>query len=239
LKQVFQYSLILYLVFLYISCTKKTNKIQSSNHNNPYLGDTSIHFISQYGKIIEDSSTFKLLRCGLYINQFNEIAYKSHAATDGNIFYPEIGYTYTPIYLTTIYNANKKDIFGTNEAKMNTLIDTASFIKIGYEYFKDKNHIYYFFPMSDGGYFSLVNNVNYNTFVNLDSSLYAKDKNNCFYRNRKIKGADSKTFNVINTDEHSNIAFDKNNFYKGDDKLTKSEIKELELDSVRKTVHGY
>ncbi len=244
MKTVFKFVASLPVVFFFYNCNTKA-KQESKNIetgkpqiNSPYSGDTSIHFIHEYGKLHLDSSSFILFRCGLYFNQFGVLAFKSFGAVEAE-FYVGKGYTQTPIFLTTIYGANMKDTTGYHEEQMNKIIDTASFIKIGPEYFKDKNNIYLFTPMSDGGHFSLFKKADHNSFVCLDSTFYGKDKNHCFYRGRIIEGADPKTFKVLDAKKTYNNAFDKNYFYHGTEKLTKQEIKDQKLDAVRKAVFGF
>ncbi len=116
---------------------------------------------------------------------------------------------------------------------MNSVIDTSTFQIMGAYYFKDKNHIYDFSSMSDGGSININWNADVKTFRVLESGIHAKDKNYCYYRGRIIKGADLKTFKVLDTSYSFHTAYDKRNYYDREIKMSLEEIKESNLDSIR------
>ncbi|WP_314340336.1 DKNYY domain-containing protein [Leptotrichia wadei] len=83
-------------------------------------------------------------------------------------------------------------------------------------YFKDKNSIYY----EDSGNLHKIENADLKTFKDLDYN-FAKDKNNIYYKNKKLDGIDAASFEKI----EFNFIKDKNRLYKIDEDEEKNEIK--------------
>ena len=111
------------------------------------------------------SLNWKQLNCGLWLNKNGDIGFKTQrvVCSDGLIIVED-------------YNIR----FGFNEnPALKEIIDTASFIELGNTYFKDKNHIYHHYAMSDGGSFYIFEDADYQTFQIL-GDCYAKDKNHIF-----------------------------------------------------------
>jgi hypothetical protein len=64
-------------------------------------------------------------------------------------------------YLNVVYS----ETFGVNGIKeMKEVIDPATFKYMGNDYYRDKSNIYFFYIMEDGGTFSLVKDVDKNSF---------------------------------------------------------------------------
>jgi len=94
-------------------------------------------------------------------------------------------------------------------------------------YYRDKNHIYYYFQMMDGGTFFIVWKADPNSFKVLDSSYYGKDKQNVFCRGGLLEQADTKTFSVVSQPDkrvYSWTAKDKSHTYDGAD-IVNTEVK--------------
>jgi hypothetical protein len=102
--------------------------------------------------------------------------------------------------------------------KLKDVIDPESFESLESLYFKDKNHVYYFWEVTGGGSMYVVNEANPKTFKVLND--YAVDDKEAFYRGKKIEGADVATFVIL----PSPYAKDKNNYYLGDEIVEKSDI---------------
>ena len=97
-------------------------------------------------------------------------------------------------------------------------LDLRSFKKVDDSdyYFKDKNSIYY----EDSGNLHKIENADLKTFKDLDYN-FAKDKNNIYYKNKKLDGIDAASFEKI----EFNFIKDKNGLYKIDEDEEKNEIK--------------
>ena len=97
-------------------------------------------------------------------------------------------------------------------------LDLRSFKKVDDSdyYFKDKNSIYY----EDSGNLHKIENADLKTFKDLDYN-FAKDKNNIYYKNKKLDGIDAASFEKI----EFNFIKDKNRLYKIDEDEEKNEIK--------------
>ncbi|ERK55237.1 DKNYY domain-containing protein [Leptotrichia sp. oral taxon 879] len=108
-------------------------------------------------------------------------------------------------FLENISEENENSEIKTRKLNLKGL-DLRSFKKIDDSdyYFKDKNSIYY----EDSGNLHKIENVDLKTFKDLDYN-FAKDKNNIYYKNKKLNGIDAKTFEKIS----SNIVKDKNGLY--------------------------
>lgn len=216
--------LILAFVFCFTNCSERNEKNKLSESVKSV--DSNFHKIDSFGTLSPDTSKFVKLLCGLYINSKGILAYKA------------VDYSYgfdkpMDVYLSTIYNADLSDSINNGTKEMKDVVDTATFQIIGEFYFKDKNHIYDFSPMSDGGAIEINRDADVKTFHLLESELYAKDKKNCYYRGRNIKAADLSSFKVLDTLYSWHTAYDKNNYYNGENKMQVAEIKKENLDSIR------
>ena len=76
------------------------------------------------------------------------------------------------------------------------MIDTETFLKLGYFFYRDKNHVYYHKSMVDGGTISIIKDADPFTFRNLHNSLYSMENVNCYYESAIIFGADRRSFKV-------------------------------------------
>src|SRR5690349_10336136 len=81
---------------LLIFCSCQENQNQNSQAIPNSKGD---HLINAFGKVAFDTSTFIKLNCGLYINNFGIIAYKT---IDNSLSFDST--KPLDIYLTTVYN---------------------------------------------------------------------------------------------------------------------------------------
>src|SRR5688572_3533693 len=199
-------AILFFLIFC--SCVEQKKK-QQSDDTKP-VADSNYHLVNAFGIVNGDTGRFEKLRCGLYQNANGVIAFK---AVD-NTYNTDTSRQSGPIdvYIATIYNADPADSLNGGLKEMQYVIDTSTFEILGWEYFKDKNHVYHFTPRHDGGSISVVDNADPKSFRVLASYLYAMDKNHCFYRSMIIKEADRKSF-VADTSLAEHFAYDKNHYY--------------------------
>jgi hypothetical protein len=219
------------MLFLVIAVSCTDTKDVKKVADNSRLHDTVYHKLNAFGCIRGDTSKFVELKCGLYIN------------SDGIIAFPAIDNSYRMdtsadskplfIYLTTIYGADPYDSINGGQKEIRFVVDTSTFKILGTFYFKDKNHIYDFNPMVDGGTIGINTDIDKNSFQILESECYGKDNKHCFYRGRLIEGADLRTFKVLDTSYSFHIAYDKNDFYDCEYKMSKTAVIEQRLDSIR------
>ena len=120
-------------------------------------------------------------------------------------------------FLENISEENENSEIKTRKLNLKGL-DLRSFKKIDDSdyYFKDKNSIYY----EDSGNLHKIENADLKTFKDLDYN-FAKDKNNIYYKNKKLDGIDAASFEKI----EFNFIKDKNRLYKIDEDEEKNEIK--------------
>lgn len=227
------------LLFIsFILCLTNCNE-RSSEHKTQIANqsvDTNFHSINAFGSVSGDTSKFIKLACGLYINEKGTLAYK---VVDNSYRMDTTGHSKPlDVYLTTIYYADKSDSINGGLKEMRYVVDTATFKILGSFYFKDKNHIYDFNPMSDGGTIGINWDADVKTFKVLESDFYSKDKRYCYYRGNIIEGADINSFKVLDTSYSWHIAYDKRNYYSSENKMSAADIKEQNLDSVRRKKNG-
>ena len=120
-------------------------------------------------------------------------------------------------FLENISEENENSEIKTKKLNLKGL-DLRSFKKVDDSdyYFKDKNSIYY----EDSGNLHKIENADLKTFKDLDYN-FAKDKNNIYYKNKKLDGIDAASFEKI----EFNFIKDKNGLYKIDEDEEKKEIK--------------
>lgn len=174
------------------------------------------------------SVQYRPIRDGLYEDSNRNIYFK---ALDSS--YPN-----KPIerFIDIVYS----DEFGIEGIKkMKYVVDSKSFKSIGNHYYQDKNHIYYFHIMSDGGTMSIVDEAKLKTFKVLKNTMFGIDSQSAFYRGIKIEGVDILTFEPIiivsKGEKYCWHAKDKNNYYNGCDVMAESEIQELKEEIKRLT----
>lgn len=124
-------------------------------------------------------------------------------------------------FLENISEENENSEIKTKKLNLKGL-DLRSFKKVNDSdyYFKDKNSIYY----EDSGNLHKIENADLKTFKDLDYN-FAKDKNNIYYKNKKLDGIDAASFEKI----EFNFIKDKNGLYKIDEDEEKNEIKLIPL----------
>ncbi|MGX7668760.1 hypothetical protein [Flavobacterium pedocola] len=110
---------------------------------------------------------------------------------------------------------------------LNSIVDTLTFKNLGNYFYKDKNHVYKHYDMSDGGHFLMVDGADPKTFI-IISDCYAKDKTSVYCeRYGRLDMVDYETFKT--TDEIGCFAKDKNGYYFRDEKIdTTSADEELQ-----------
>jgi hypothetical protein len=197
--------------------------------------DTNFHSINAFGSVYGDTSKFIELPCGLYMNSKGSLAYKA----DDWSHRIDTGYSWPlDVFLTTIYYADRSDSINGGLKEMKYVVDTSTFKILGSFYFKDKNQVYDFTPMSDGGTICIKWDADVKTFQVLESGFYSKDKKHCYYRGTIIKGADINSFKVLDTSYSRLIAYDKRNYYSAENKMSLADIKKQNLDSLRRKKDG-
>lgn len=174
-----------------------------------------------------DTVVYKLLKCGLYLGCNYSLGYRTEEIYNDN-------FDRRTRYINCIYGANQNDTLNGGLKEMKFVIDTSSFRFLSDLYWADKNNIYGFNPMSDGGTVYLFGIADRKTFVVLGGAGYAKDKTNAYYRGSVIEGADVKTFRDIKYKEIPELASDKFYFYRIGRRMTKEEIKEFGLVNYKK-----
>ena len=100
-------------------------------------------------------------------------------------------------------------------------------------FYKDKNNIYVFNEMMDGGTFAIIDEAHFKSFEVLKATYYAKDKKHIFYKGAILDSADYKTFTILPfIDKGDTIRWlgkDKVNVYDGNSLLDKQTLKDWNI----------
>ena len=94
------------------------------------------------------STDWRKMDCGLYISPTGDIGFASYPER-ANIDKSELEAEEIPNYFLSRFNYN-------DTTQLKYVIDTLTFEQTGPMIYKDKNHDYYYYPNSDGGYFYLL-----------------------------------------------------------------------------------
>ncbi len=160
---------------------------------------------------------WRALNCGLWINKKGDIAFKSDYLLRGD----------ARVGLTASRFMTRFDFDEELNSTLKSVIDTATFKQLTYSFYRDKNNIYQYYPMSGGGRFSnfkeVEPKVDVETFKVLNE-YYAVDKNFVYDgRQGLMATADVKTFIVLNDEP---FAKDKNNYYQWDSVIEKEQMQD-------------
>lgn len=208
------------LLLVFCSCANDSKKVFSESKTAS--APAGSHLVNSFGMVGFDTSAFKKLTCGLYINAQGTIGYQ---AIDNSLKFDTVP---MDIYLVSVYYADPHDHINNGQKLMKDVVDTNTFEILHDFYFKDKNHVYNYNPMMDGGTIAINIDADVKTFHVLEGGLYAKDQKYCYYRGTVIEGPDLKTFRVDTTLGRF-LAMDKNNFYDGYHKMSEDNINELKI----------
>lgn len=177
MKKVFAYSIFLTLLVTIFSC--KNKKIENSKNENIKNNEKL--------KIKEpnDSSKYFSLNKDYFVQLFKDNKgniYRKRICFIGDRDVNKTKYDFSVYYdsIFTIYDKENNPV----ETSLRKVIDISTFKNIDDSfYYKDKNHIYYFHPNSDGGGFYIIENADSETFKVFDKKNFdAKDKNHKYYQ---------------------------------------------------------
>lgn len=177
---------------------------------------------------IVDTIIYKLLRCGLYKGSNGDIAFRTFECYNENC-------DKRIRFVNWIRGVVEDDTVNGGLKEMKFVIDTSTFEFLNLYFWADKNHIYGYTPMEDGGSIYLHPCTSRKTFTVFGLDGYAKDKTNVYFRSSVVRNADRRSFRIIENKEYYDMAYDKFYFYLGGGriKLTEKEIKELHLENVK------
>jgi hypothetical protein len=178
-----------------------------------------IILISSCGIKTNADNYWKELDCGLYESNNGDLALKTQAETEEGIIMDK--------FITELC---------CDEVSLKTTIDTTSFKKLSSSYYKDKNNVYIYFTMSDGGNFWILEEADVASFEVL-GDCYAKDKEKIFDNRARI--LDSVDYDSFNTTQGIGCyAKDKNGYYFWDQHIDLRDVHDSEneyiLDNLQK-----
>lgn len=197
--------IIIILLFVFVFLSTYPQNAQSAHQQQT---DTIIYQYSERENCpaLTDTIIYTLLKCGLYISNKGDICYKSLMARDDVHSPRQVN------YIHYIWGADRQDTLNGGIREMKDVIDTATLHCLDGFYWIDKRNMYSFTPTSDGGSIKLMEKVDRASFRVLENSGYAKDKRHAFYHGIIIKGADAKSFRLLDKGENG-LARDKKNTY--------------------------
>ena len=189
--------------------------------------------IGLFGILLIQTFMFKVVAQGddswqqvegrIYINSEDQLGFATNPDLIGMTSI-EPGERCKNVYLTTI---------GSNyETSLNEVIDTASFVDLNATFFKDKNFIYRYHPMCEGGYLLKFSSDTSN--FRILNSCYSVHDTAIWYYMGKIVNADLNTFEFSET--YACLAKDKNGYIEFGERVSKEKlITAIGEDNFRKT----
>lgn len=182
-----------------------------------------VHLSEKHTAHVPDSSDWRKMACGLFMSPEGELGFASN---------PEIAnFTNAEIKAYSKKREMCKNQFLTTfghegEVHLYTVIDTTTFESIDAGLFKDKNHIYSYYGMCDGGYFYIFSSDT--SSFRLLSAYYMSYKGEIYYNPKGKIDADFKTFKVSKSGKRSfdsgMLAKDKNGFFDFGESVTEQEL---------------
>lgn len=172
-----------------------------------------------------DLLSYRRMACGLYMDSRGNILYKTYAPTG------EKGKPLT-VYLDHVFNADPKAAEWVG-VSMKFVVDTLSFEFLNGIFWRDKNHVYIWDPMSDGGYVSVLHVPEPQRFTPLKGTWYATCGNLVYFKSKVVKGADAATLNAFDKEGLTLYAYDKEHCYANGKRLPAREVRALGLDSLQ------
>jgi hypothetical protein len=109
-----------------------------------------------------------------------------------------------------------------HEIKLSAVIDTATFEELGADFYKDKNNVYHYYAMCDGGYLNVFAKDT-STFKVL-GCCYASYKSEIFHSRSGRMDADPETFKT--SSELGPMAKDKNGYFQFEERVSEEELLE-------------
>jgi len=150
------------------------------------------------------------IRDGLYQNEAGHLCFQVIDKRDPK----------TPGYIESLWSHEGVQL-------IDALVDSGSFQAVGSDYYKDRNRVYFFWALDDGGTLSTVEGADPVSFKIFEFTQYAMDQNFAFYRGAKIEQADPSSFAPVDAKEQGRYAKDNNHYYQGEAILSPREIDAL------------
>jgi hypothetical protein len=164
----------------------------------------------------KDSANYKLVKGKFYTNKFGKLFEQKQFAKKGK------GDVYdSQIYFDSVVILKIGDSI--IEKSLSEIIDIGTYVEFdnGTSFSKDKNNVYYSFVNTGGGYRTIVNSANPNTFKPLSDYQYGMDDKHIFFQSKMIEGLNFKKHEILYTLDTTDFFIDyiKDNkvvFYRGD-----------------------
>ncbi|HKC66730.1 MAG TPA: DKNYY domain-containing protein [Bacteroidia bacterium] len=214
--------IILWLLVLAGCNTSKTQEARAEQTETDLQNRSlkqNIYLIDAGGCIFLDSLMLDSVGNNLYADKKHKIYFKPFDYSDKKEG-PR------PVLISRLYNACEGD--STFDLRRN--IDVPSFCSMGNLYYKDKNKVFIFNQMADGGNLNILEDADVKSFKTFKHSPYATDINHVYYQGLPIEKADPKTFKVIYTFKASDtvgwFGQDHTYYFDGSDICTEEKIKE-------------
>lgn len=163
---------------------------------------------------VPDSTDWRELKYGLFMSPGGVIGYASNPAL-ANFKRSELqGERCANRFITFVND-------GDDTLSLSAVIDTATFEMLGTScFYRDKNRIYNYYAMCEGGYLTVFGNEPKGIKV---MGSYAAYKGKIYHDRNGLMDADYKTFRT--SDEVGPSAKDKNGYFMFEDRVTEEEIR--------------
>lgn len=162
----------------------------------------------------QSDSNWTHIKSNLFINNQGQIGFASDISV-ANVPRSELGgETCANVFITTIGSDYT--------TSLNEVIDTATFETLGAEFYRDKNHLYHFYTMCEGGYLRIYSDDPSNfTLIN---DCYAQHFDAIYYARGSKLDADVSTFRA--SKRYNCLSRDKNGYFHYDERVSEEQLKE-------------
>ena len=157
---------------------------------------------------------WKRLKCGLYINSIGDLAFATN---------PQIAFTpENELEAERCPNVFITE-FGTYEdsTQLKEVVDTVTFEHLGANMYKDKNHLYSYYAMCDGGYFNIFSNDT--AGFSYLGGVYFQFKSKIYHTRQGEIDADAESFVVY--EDFGQIAKDKNGYFSFNERISEKQLR--------------
>lgn len=149
---------------------------------------------------------------GLYINSEGQIGFPTDPELVNVPRSELVGEQCANVFITTI------GVDG--EQSLNHFIDTSTFVELGASFYKDRNNIYNFYAMCEGGYLHIFSQDTSN-FTNL-GSCYVSHHSTIYHHRDGQMDADFQSF--VASSKFGCMAKDKNGYFLFNERISKEEL---------------
>ncbi len=178
---------------------------EAENPNSNYQDGAWLNWLKSVRTIAESNlPKWRKMSCGLFMGPNGEIGFPSA---------PGIANIPRQAIKSELCACNFLEYIGSQQAALIAdVVDTVTFQHLGSSFYKDKNHIYNYYAMCEGGYLNIF--ADDTSGFEMLGTCYARYQSKIYNDRNGRLNADSETFKCIGC-----IAKDKNGYFEFDERI--------------------